>query len=270
MFAQFEINYASLIMQVLAEGERRMTRNYETKAIFGTSLVIDMEGTNWFPLIQGRKSHYKGVMGEFAALVRGPSKLAHFEQWGCNYWGKWADEDGSLTVDYGNEWLRNGQVDHLKHCLEFNPTDRRMIINGWNPANLEQLSLPCCHYNYQFFVRNGEFIDMIWTQRSVDIMIGLPADIVLAYTWLVMLANEFGYKPGRITMNFGDTHIYADHITNAMLYCERVLNGIVGSMTAPTYTLTCEPGKDFLQFEPCDILINDYVSLSHLEFNLHA
>lgn len=271
MFSRFELNYANLISQVLAFGEWRETRNHPTRALFGTSLVIDMEGTNRFPLIQGRKSHYKGVLGEFAALIRGPKNVADFEYWGCNYWKKWADQDtGELTVDYGNEWLRNGQIDHLKHCLKFNPTDRRMLINGWNPSNLEQLSLPCCHYSYQFYVREGKFIDMIWNQRSADLMIGVPADIILAYTWLVMLANEFGYQPGRVTMNFGDTHIYKDHTDNAMVYCERVLHSIIGNMTAPIYTLNCPEGKDFLAFEPSDITISDYVSLGHLEFNLHA
>ncbi len=270
MFANFEVNYANLIMEVLMDGERRMTRNSETKSLFGKTLVIDMEDTNRFPLIQGRKSHYKGVLGEFAALVRGPKHIQDFEYWGCNYWKKWADEVGNITVDYGNEWLRNGQVDHLKYCLKHNPNDRRMVINGWNAAHLEQLSLPCCHYSYQFYVRDGQYLDILWNQRSADLMIGVPADIILAYTWIVSLANEFNMKPGRVTMVFGDCHVYADHIDNAMIYCERVLHSVVGTMTAPKYSLTCEPGKDFLQFEPSDILISDYVSLGHLEFNLHA
>lgn len=270
MQSYFELNYASLVNEVLLDGETRKTRNATTRSLFAKTLTINMHGANIMPIITGRKSWYKGVLGEFAALVRQPKSLADFEKWGCNYWKKWADAEGNLNVDYGNAWFKDGQIEHLKNCLANNRTDRRMLINGWVPSNLANLSLPCCHYSYQFYVRESGHLDMLWNQRSADLMIGVPADILLGYTWLITLANEFGLKVGRLTMVFGDVHIYDSHGKNATLYCERVLNTDYKlGMRKPTYELTSPVGTPFEAFEPAHLKISDYDTLGPLEFELY-
>lgn len=128
----FEAKYTTLVQKVLLEGEDRATRNVATRSIFGTSLSFDLR--RGFPLLEGRQIFYKGVMGELAALLRKPKCLADFEFWGCKYWSKWANEDGSLNVDYGNAWFDFegfDQIADLKDKLKNNPADRRMIINAW-------------------------------------------------------------------------------------------------------------------------------------------
>jgi thymidylate synthase len=85
------------------------------------------------------------------------------------------------------------------------------MINVWNSERLDKLSLPCCHFNYQFSVRNG-FIDLIWTQRSLDVAIGLPSDLILSALYLSEIGRRTGLTPGKVTMNFGDTHIYQEHL----------------------------------------------------------
>lgn len=218
---QFEKDYATMVENVLAVGEERMTRNGTTVSTFAKTLVVNMmDGT--FPLIQGRQMFYKGVLGEFAAMIRQPKHLRDFEQWGCNYWKLWAKEDGSIDIDYGNAWFADGQMDRLIDKLKNDPYDRRMLINGWRPERLASLDLPCCHYSYQFYVRDGKHLDMIWNQRSVDMMIGLPADIILAAAWIITLANEVGLVPGIITMNLGDCHVYEEHFEQAKEYLDAV------------------------------------------------
>ena len=85
------------------------------------------------------------------------------------------------------------------------------MINVWNHERLDKLSLPCCHFNYQFSVRDG-FLDLIWTQRSLDVAIGLPSDLVLSALYLSEIGRRTGLTPGKVTMNFGDTHIYQEHL----------------------------------------------------------
>ena len=99
-----------------------------------------------------------------------------------------------------------------------------MIVSSWRPEALDRLSLPCCHYAYQFYVRDNKYLDMIWIQRSVDMMIGLPSDIVLTKLMVDCLANQVGYLPGIIKMDLGDCHIYEPHIDNARNYVERVFH----------------------------------------------
>jgi len=261
----FERQYAELIQTILNSGNVRQTRNGETKSMFAMSLHVDVGDS--FPIIEGRKMYPKGILGEFAAMIRKPKCLDDFEKWGCNYWKKWAKADGSINVDYGNAWFEGGQMDHLFHCLEHNPTDRRMIINGWRPDKLAELDLPCCHYSYQFYVE-GDKLHMIWNQRSVDMMIGLPSDIVFAAVWLIALANQFGYKPGFIKFNLGDCHVYEEHYAEAWLYIARCIQAEPSS--GPSYQLCTPAGYNSLGFEPVDLIIHNYYPMDSIKLELKA
>ena len=264
---KFELDYIELVCKVLQKGEHRMTRNGATRSLFAQRLEIDLSYNPYFPLLVGRKMFYKGVFGELAAILRGPKHIEDFRKWGCNYWDKWAEPDGTITVDYGNAWLANGQIERLKHCLAENQQDRRMIIDAWRPERLLYLNLPCCHYAYQFYVTSDKHLHMMWHQRSVDVMVGLPSDIVFAAAWLIMIANEFNLKPGMITMTLGDTHIYEGHVDSAFKYLHQARESI--GVVPPTCTLIAEPGKDFLQFEPTDIVINGYNPAPKIGFELY-
>lgn len=274
MLAEFERDYAELVAKVLQRGERRQTRNAKTRSLFAQRLIVDMSDGLFFPIIQARKMFYKGVFGELSAMLHaGEIPLEHIDQFkelGCNYWDKWANVLGYINIDYGNAWFEGGQIEHLKHCLANNTTDRRMLINGWRPERLKDLSLPCCHYSYQFYVTADRRLHMLWNQRSVDVMVGLPSDIIFAAAWLIMIANEFNMTPGIITMDFGDTHIYEGHTENAYAYLARCRKiDEQSQLNLPRYATKCEPGKDFTQFTPSDIVIEGYESLDKLEFELY-
>jgi thymidylate synthase len=224
----FEANYIRLIKKIKREGVNKKSRNGITTSIFGE--MIDLgDISEEFPILQGRQIHYKGVFGELAAMLNQPKNINDFKDHGCNYWDSWAKEDGSINIDYGNAWYNfNGydQIAVLKDTLKNNPNDRRMIVTSWNPNNLADLDLPCCHMLYQFHVSNGK-LNMLWTQRSVDTMIGLPSDAIFAAAWLIILANEVGLAPGNIKMSLGDIHIYQDHfkqLDRYLLQTTRVQN----------------------------------------------
>lgn len=266
----FEHEYAQLIFKILEHGDYRPTRNVPTRSLFGMSLIVDNVATA-FPLIQGRKMFPKGIFGEFAAFVRQPKHVDDFEKWGCNYWKDWADEDGSLNIDYGNAWFNFGnfnQVEDLKAKLRLNPTDRRMIINSWIPPHLADLSLPCCHYSYQFYVRENKYLDMIWIQRSVDMMVGLPSDIVLAALFLITLGNEFGYKPGRIKMDLGDCHVYENHINEATEYIHRVFAN--PKLPPVLYEYKADKATPFEEFTPDMLWLGEYSHLDKIDLELNA
>jgi thymidylate synthase len=262
----FENAYCSLVREVLGLGNFRTTRNASTYSVFGRSLRADLR--DGFPILQGRKLYPRGVLGELAAMLRKPTCVQDFKDWGCNYWSAWAAEDGSLNLDYGNAWFDfNGfdQIAALKNMLAGDPNNRRMLISSWRPDRLAKLSLPCCHYSYQFYV-NRNTLDMVWTQRSVDIMIGLPSDMIFAAAWLIAIANEFDLQPGCIKMDFGDTHIYTDHIEPAMQYlkqAEECRKCIVN------WEFTAATGTDFCKFEPDQLILLDYEPAAPISFNLH-
>jgi thymidylate synthase len=262
----FEDEYTNLISDIIVCGERIKGRNGYVRKLFGKTLTIDMSDGNTFPLLHTRKIYHKGILGEFAAFVRGPKHIDDFKRWGCNYWDNWAKPDGSIEVDYGNSWLANSQLERLIRTLQTNPHDRRLLISGWRPDRLSELDLPCCHLLYQWFVRQEQYLDMIWYQRSVDTMIGLPSDIVLAAIFNLLIANQVGLKPGRLTMILGDTHIYEEHLVNAEAY--------VNSLTPfydrsyPTYELAAPKGMDIRMFEPSMLQIEDYNPKQTMKFEI--
>lgn len=232
----FERDYALLVTKVLNYGAPRETRAGEALSLFGEVLRINIDSRIAVPIIQGRKMYTKGILGEFKTFMAmaqsADPDLAVSEDLfkvnGCNYWGQWADEDGYLSLDYGAQWNAGGQLLHVVNCLVDRRlrTDRRMLIDAWVPENVHggKLSLPCCHYAYQFYVRDNTYLDILWHQRSTDVMVGLPSDILLAWLWLTWLCQlTTDLIPGEITMTLGDTHVYSKHVENARVYTDRVL-----------------------------------------------
>lgn len=253
----FETSYLSILSDILTIGEYKEGRNGVTASIFGKMLEIDMSDRNEFPVLHGRHIFYKGVFGELAAFFRGPKNIEDFEAQGCNYWANWADEDGDIRVDYGNKWIDFGGVNQLEDVAESikdNPASRRHIVSGWDPTTLAESSLPCCHFLYQWYIRENNWLDMIWFQRSVDMMVGLPSDIVLAAAWNILLANETNLQPGKITMMLGDCHIYSEHKDQA----KELVNSRSLIRTYPMYKLLAPEGMYITEFTSNMLKLEDY------------
>jgi thymidylate synthase len=257
----FESKYRKLITEILINGKEKYERNGITKSIFGYQLEFD---AFHFPAIMGRKYPYKAPLGEFAALIKGPKHLKDFEKFGCNYWKKWANSDGSINLDYGNAWINwNGinQIEQVLKALE-DGGNRRMIVTGWNPEHLPELSLPCCHWAYQFNLV-GNTVDMIWIQRSVDTMLGLPADAILAWVFLTSIVNTLNnrtkssYKEGKVIMQLGNVHIYKEHLDGVREYLSRPFR----CYNMPLVINKC---KNIYEFTPDDVEFSEILLLDNV------
>ena len=252
--------YKDLVKQVLEQGELKPGRNGNTISLIGTQLKFDAAN---IPLLNSRKIFYKGIVGEFSTFMNNCSTLQEFKDRGCNYWDSWASTKGTLCLDYVDQlhekqvkikdaWY--SQLDALKIGLVNDKFSRRHIINLWVPENLHLLSLPCCHYSYQFIVSTDNKLNMIWNQRSADTMVGIPSDMILAYLWVQCLSKELGFEPGIVTMNFGDTHIYEEHIAGAKQYLEVLEPRLIPIATLNDKFTSIEnfyPDQlDIVQYEP--------------------
>ena len=123
------------------------------------------------------------------------------------------------------------------------------MVSAWNVGELDQMTLPPCHFGFQCYVNDlspleirdqakkdglwkdtipegmtlGELqkdfktkkLSLMWNQRSVDTFLGLPFNIASYGMLLLLLCEEVGLKPGELIGNFGDTHLYKNHIEQA-------------------------------------------------------
>jgi thymidylate synthase len=133
-----------------------------------------------------------------------------------------ADRCGKLGPNYGPQWRgKNGaiaadQIAKLEEALKEGGKSRRMLLSAWNSAQMDEMGLPPCHYSFQLHVSpETNRLSLLWNQRSVDTILGLPFNITSYALLTHMFAHTFGYKPGTLTGNLGDTHIYLPHIPAA-------------------------------------------------------
>lgn len=248
----FEQQYLNIARNILQFWDEKKCRNWITKSVFWVQLVVWCLNYWIFPLITSRQMFYKWVFWEMAAFFRWPKHIDDFKKFGCNYWNMWAKPNWDLNLDYGNKWINFNWVNQMQRVLNLlktDPNNRRMLITGWDPSS-EDLSLPCCHYSYQFYVTESGKLDMIWNQRSADLMVWVPSDIVFAAAWLIVVAQMTWFLPWKINMMLGDTHIYQEHWELAAEQVEREIH------MPPQYTVKDE--TNIFQFDPSDITIEGY------------
>jgi len=157
-------------------------------------------------------------MDEFIEQIKTDDEFA--KKWGelgpiyGKQWRDWKSIDTSW--EYQEDWLTTNvdQIQNLINDLKTNPDSRRLMVSAWNVGELDQMTLPPCHYGFQCYVADGK-LSLMWNQRSVDTFLGLPFNIASYGMLLMLLCEETGYKPGYLIGNLGDVHLYNNHVEQA-------------------------------------------------------
>ncbi len=130
---------------------------------------------------------------------------------------------GDLGPVYGKQWRRwqgpdgreHDQIAALLESLAHHPASRRHIFTGWNVAELADMALPPCHMTYQYFVEDQPFgpprLSGILYQRSCDMGLGFPFNILEASLLLRMLSQQLGMVAGELIWMGADVHLYENH-----------------------------------------------------------
>jgi thymidylate synthase len=239
-------NYLKIVKNIIENGVVKDNRTgIDTLAIAGAMFEHRMD--TGFPLLTTKKIPFRLVASELEFFVKGITDKNWLKERNNHIWDEWANpkkapyghdaeakkkmaDERDLGAIYGFGWRHYnapydnyhtdyaGQgVDQLKKIVETlktNPNDRRMIVTAWNPGMLDQMALPPCHYGFQVTVINGE-LNLLWNQRSVDTMLGLPFNIASYALLLHLLAKETGLKEGKLIGFLADTHIYLNHLDGA-------------------------------------------------------
>ena len=129
-----------------------------------------------------------------------------------------AKKYGSLGDVYGAQWRHwkkrdGGHIDQIANVIKkikTTPDSRRMIVTAWNPEDVPSSALPPCHVLFQFYVVDGKLSLQLY-QRSGDMFLGVPFNIVSYSLLLHMIARETDLQVGEFVHTLGDAHIYDNH-----------------------------------------------------------
>ena len=221
-----ENEYKGLLSEILDRGSDKKDRTGTgTKSIFGRTIRHNM--SLGFPILTGKKVSFNAARTELLWILNGRTDLEYLEDNGVKYWRpdyeRSGRTDGTLGPVYGKQWRDFNGVDQLEavvDAIRVNPQSRRIMVSAWNPAELSEMVLPPCHYGFQIYINNG-VMDLMWQQRSVDVFLGLPYDISMYGLLLEMLAKGADLIPGELIGQFGDCHLYNNHLDQAREYRRR-------------------------------------------------
>jgi thymidylate synthase len=170
------------------------------------------------------------------------------KQWRA--WGGWDKVPSGWnhnTVTDHKLVPKNDQISNLINDLKNNPDSRRLIVSAWNVDQIHQMVLPPCHFVFQCYTSNMSLderkkwwcdslsknisyaedleenelnalnvpkrrLSLKWTQRSVDVGLGLSFNIASYGLLLHLLAKEVNMVPNELIFSGGDCHIYLNHI----------------------------------------------------------
>jgi thymidylate synthase len=285
--------YLDIVKKILETGERKANRTgIDTVAIAGAMFEHDM--SKGFPILTTKKVPFRLVASELEFFIKGKTDKKWLQDRNNHIWDEWCTpmkisyandaetkkkmfEERDLGTIYGWEWRHFGAeyvdyqtdytgkgVDQLKRIvdkLKSDPSDRRMICMAWNPMDIGKAMPPYCHYGFQVTVINGK-VNLLWNQRSVDTMLGLPFNIASYGLLLHLLAKESGLKEGKLVGFLADTHIYINHVEGAREQLSRDPN------VYPLPHVITENFTSIFDWKYEDSKLDNYQSFPKIEFEI--
>lgn len=255
--------YHDLLRLILENGTRKTDRTGTgTLSIFGHQMRFDLE--KGFPLLTTKQLHLKSIIYELLWFLRGDTNVHYLQEHGVRIWNEWADASGELGPVYGHQWrswpdYKGGHIDQISQVIsqiKNQPDSRRMIVNAWNVAEVDQMALPPCHLLFQFYVADGRLSLQLY-QRSADTFLGVPFNIASYALLTLMVAQVCGLRPGEFIHTTGDTHLYLNHLDQAKLQLSRTPRPL------PQMHLNPEV-SDLFSFRFEDFQLENYTPYPHI------
>ncbi|KAI0646723.1 thymidylate synthase [Trametes meyenii] len=244
-----EQQYLDLIRTVLDTGAVRPDRTGTgTLSLFAPPNLRFSLADNTLPLLTTKRTFLRGIVEELIWFVHGCTDSKQLSAKGVKIWdGNGSKEflekrglghrrEGDLGPVYGFQWRHFGAqyddcdadysgkgVDQLRECIhkiKHDPTDRRIILTAWNPADIPQMALPPCHMICQFYVHLPPADDptarprlsCLMYQRSADLGLGIPFNIASYALLTHMIAHVTDTVAHELVIQLGDAHVYRDHV----------------------------------------------------------
>lgn len=224
--------YIDLCKRILEEGV--WVTNERTGKRCLTIINADLEydcSKGHIPMLTTKKTYWKPAIAEMLGYLRGYNSAKQFRDIGCNTWNSNANENtdwlsnpfrkgeddmGRVYGVQGRNWIgfEGALVDQLKNIYEklnAKSDDRRLILTFHNPGEFDKGCLPACMHTHMFSVL-GNKLYLTSYQRSVDVPLGLPFNMIQTAWLLRIMAQITGYEPGKVFHKLVNIHIYENQL----------------------------------------------------------
>ena len=213
-------NFIDTCKEILSNGFSSEGTGVRTRWEDGTN-KYDVEKE--FPMITLRNNTntVKRAIDEILWIWQ--KKSNRVEDLNSHIWDQWAGEDGTIGKAYGYQMAKKydfktkegiksmDQVDYMLYLLKTNPSSRRIMTNIFDFGDLKDMNLEPCAYSTQWLVKDGK-LHLILNQRSQDMLAANGWNTMQYAALLCMVARCVDLKPGTLTHNIGDCHIYDRHV----------------------------------------------------------
>jgi thymidylate synthase len=191
-----------------------------------------------FPMITERNlvGFWRKPIGELCAFINGATTITDLNKFGCDWWSSWttAEKTSDKGLDpgdigpgsYGAAFhafpgpggILFDQFAALVDQLRARPNLRTHFITPWIPfyqfrdAGLGRKTTvsPCHGWVHVRVIEEQLHLHMF--QRSGDLPIGVPSNMIQYAALLLMLSHLTGRSPGCYYHTISDAHIYEDQI----------------------------------------------------------
>lgn len=251
----FDETYFEICKDILNTGTVSKNRTgVDTISKFGVTYRHNLQ--DGFPILSTKRVAFKAALHETLWMfIQGSSDCTYLKENNVTIWDSWVTAyseefpNGTIGNMYGtvmrsyriNRDEPNNTLDQLQNCIDLiklNPNSRRIVMTAFDPRFVakDELSfeenvkegrgvLNACHSNYiQFNVRENKYLDIYTVQRSADMYLGKPFNIIQVALLLSMVAQITNLIASEIIYSIADAHIYENHLEAFKIQFEQPIN----------------------------------------------
>jgi thymidylate synthase len=186
----------------------------DTKALFNVGFYLDnpilKEITN-----TERNWSYDYAEAEWQWYLSGDPNISRLgEIYGKvpAIWKRMANSSGEVNSNYGYQWQRNKQLDHIVGILKANPNTRQAAISIYDAKEINRYSSDTpCTYAVQFTIIENKLCMSVY-MRSNDLWYGFCNDQYQFANLQELVAKRLDIETGWYYHHAHNLHLYNDKL----------------------------------------------------------
>jgi len=281
-----DTQYQDLLRLILEKGERTVSQQGTDAITLMGPGSMRFRLDNGFPIITERNMNpkisehlpvtvWQQAIGEICAFINGVRTVEGLESYGCYWWKYWGTPEkcakrGLETGDLGpgsygaafhdfptSEGPSFNQFKHIVEQIIEEPQLRTHFISPWIPQYIGRgkgkqqkvVVAPCHGWVHVRIIDNKLTLHMI--QRSGDVPVGVPSNMVQYAALTMMLAHATNTIPYEYVHTISDAHIYVDQVP--------AVEEMLSREPRPFPTVKMNTAKnDIFEFRKEDFELEDY------------